>query len=61
VVLTPEAAGRPLAIIATSVIILSAAPLAVERIMPAGDVTIIQRDGRRIEHAPPPLEIARLP
>ncbi|HXA16455.1 MAG TPA: hypothetical protein VN380_05660, partial [Thermoanaerobaculia bacterium] len=27
---------------------------------PAGDVTIIQRDGRRIEHAPPPAEIARL-
>jgi hypothetical protein len=50
----------PLAIITVSVIILSAALLAVERIMPAGDVTIIQRDGRRIEHAPPPPEIARL-
>lgn len=50
----------PLAIITVSVIILSAALLAIERIMPAGDVTIIQRDGRRIEHAPPPHDIARL-
>ncbi len=50
----------PLAIITASVIILSAALLAVERIMPAGDVTIIQRDGRRIDHAPPPPDIARL-
>ncbi|HXA20532.1 MAG TPA: DUF4405 domain-containing protein, partial [Thermoanaerobaculia bacterium] len=50
----------PLAIITASVIILSAALLTVERIMPACDVTIIQRDGRRIEHAPPPADIARL-
>lgn len=50
----------PLAIITASVIVLSAALIAVERIMPAGEVTIIQRDGRRIEHASPPREIARL-
>jgi hypothetical protein len=50
----------PLAIILTAVAILGATLWAVERIMPAGDVTIIQRDGRRIEHAPPPGDIARL-
>jgi hypothetical protein len=42
------------------VIILSAVLLAAERIMPTGELTIIQRDGRRIEHVPPPPEIARL-
>lgn len=50
----------PIAIILTAVAILGAGLWAVERIMPAGDVTIIQRDGRRIEHAPPPDDIARL-
>jgi hypothetical protein len=50
----------PTAIILTAVAILGAALWAVERIMPAEEVTIIQRDGRRIEHAPPPDDIARL-
>jgi len=50
----------PLAIILSAVTILGAGLWAVERVMPAGDVTIIQRDGRRIEHAPPPPDIVRL-
>jgi hypothetical protein len=56
--LTPLLA--PLAIIIASVAILGAGLWAVERVMPDENVTIIQRDGRRIDHAPPPADIARL-
>jgi hypothetical protein len=49
-----------LGIITAAVAIVGAGIWGVERVLPKGDVTLIQPNGKRIEHAEPPVDIARL-
>ena len=48
------------ATIAVAVVIVSTAVYAIDRVMPRPDIMLITRDGRRIEHAAPPPDIAKL-
>jgi hypothetical protein len=48
------------AIIVMAIAILGGGVWAVERFIPAGEVTMILPNGHRVEHAPPPPDIARL-
>lgn len=53
-------AVRAIVTIAATVAVIGAALLGVERVLPRKDVMIILPGGKRIEHAPPPADIARL-
>ncbi len=44
----------------SSRVVVSTAVYAIDRVMPRPDIMLITRDGRRIEHAVPPPDIAKL-
>jgi uncharacterized protein DUF4405 len=51
---------RPAMMIAAAIAVVGGAVYAIEQIEPRPDITLITREGRRIEHAAPPREIAAL-
>jgi uncharacterized protein DUF4405 len=55
-----RAALRPVVTIALAAMLLVGAAWALERAVPPPDITMIEANGRRIEHAKPPRDIANL-